>query len=110
RFVLVSPTAVEADDEGRPVGKTDNAVLAKYATTTRQLAEELGLPFVDVFAPSAARFDGKPGFQYTINGIHANERGDRLVATAIDRQLFVTPHPLSMDVSEFDRVRQAVND
>ncbi len=111
RFVLVSPLAFEqTDNELLPDGESDNAALAKYAQAVKELADELQVPFVDVFTPSLEAFAAEAGAQFTINGIHTNEAGDRLMAGAMDQQLFPQPHPTGMDVSQFQRVRQAVND
>lgn len=111
RFVLVSPIAFEqTNNHLLPDGKSNNASLAKYAQAVQALAAELNLPFVDLYAPSLAAFSAEPGAQYTINGIHCNEQGDRLIAGSLDRQLFNTPHPTGMDVSTFHKVREAVND
>lgn len=111
RFVLVSPTAFEdADDRLLPSGQDNNAALAKYVAVIGQLAEELDVPFVDLFTPSLEAFAAEAGTQYTINGIHNNEQGDRLISGELDRQLFSSQHPTGMDVSEFHRVRAAVND
>jgi putative heme-binding domain-containing protein len=111
RFVLVSPIAFEkTSSDLLPDGTADNAVLAKYAAAVRQLAEELNVPFVDVLSPSMVAFAEEAGQQYTINGVHTNEQGDRLVAGELDKQLFGSPHPMGMDVSTFHKVRAAVND
>lgn len=111
RFILVSPMAFEAaDSELLPDGGDNNASLAKYTAAVEQLAEEFNVPFVDIYAPSVKAFGDEPGTQFTINSIHANERGDRLVAGELDRQLFASPHPTGMDVSVFNDVRKWVND
>jgi len=111
RFMLISPIAVEpAGSEHLPDGELNNASLARVAQAVAELAEELELPFVDLYAASLQAFTAEPGTQYTINGIHCNEQGDRLISSEIDEQLFGAPHPVGMDVSEFQRVRAAVND
>ena len=110
-FVLVSPTAFEQTDNPLlPDGESNNAALAKYTAAVKELAEELNWPFIDLFTPSQAAFAKEAGAQFTINGIHTNEQGDRLVSATLDEQLFTTPHPLGMDVTPFDQVRKAVND
>ncbi|MCA9133391.1 MAG: ThuA domain-containing protein, partial [Planctomycetales bacterium] len=111
RFVLVSPIAFEPTTNALlPDGQSNNAILAKYTQAIEQLAGELKLPYVDLYSASLAAFTAEPGTQYTINGIHTNEQGDRLVAGRLDEQLFPGPHPTGMDVSAFHRVREAVND
>ncbi|MEZ6150954.1 MAG: discoidin domain-containing protein [Pirellulaceae bacterium] len=93
-----------------PDGEADNAVLAKYVTAVQELAAELNWPCVDLYTPSQTAFAEEEGAQYTINGIHTNERGDRLVSGTLDQQLFDTSHPTGMDVSKFQDIRRAVND
>ncbi|MCA9129914.1 MAG: ThuA domain-containing protein [Planctomycetales bacterium] len=111
RFILVSPIAIEsADNEFLPDGIDSNLTLAKYVDAIRELAGELNAPFVDLYQASKAAFASESGMQFTINGIHLNELGDRLVAAELDTQLFATPHPTGMDVSTFHQLRAAVND
>ncbi len=111
RFVLISPIAFEAsENENLPQGAKDNEQLAIYTGAIKQLAEELGLQFVDLFTPSQALFASQAGAQFTINSLHHNEAGDRAIAAQMDTQLFKSPHPLGMDVSKFHQVRQWVND
>ncbi len=111
RFVLVSPIAFEkTSNHLLPDGETDNARLAKYAQAVQALATEMNLPYVDLYTPSLAAFAAEPGAQYTINGIHSNEQGDRFIAGSLDKRLFQSPHPTGMDVSTFHQVRAAVND
>ena len=111
RFVLVTPIAFEKSDNALlPDGESGNETLANYATAVKELAAELNWPFVDLYSPSQAAFAEQAGTQYTINGIHTNERGDRLVSGTLDQQLFDSPHPTGMDVSKFQNIRQTVND
>ncbi len=111
RFMLISPIAMEpSGNEHLPNGETNNATLSQMAQAVKELAEEINAPFVDLYAPSLQAFAAEAGMQFTINGIHCNEQGDRLVAGEIDQQLFGAPHPVGMDVSEFHRIRAAVND
>ena len=111
RFVLVSPIAFEQTDNPLlPDGESNNATLAKYATAVKDLAEELNWPYIDLFTPSQEAFAKEAGAQFTINGVHTNAQGDRLVSAALAQQLFTSTHPLGMDVTPFDRIREAVND
>lgn len=111
RFILVSPAAVEnSNDELLPTGETSNEALKKYVAAIEQLASDMDLPFVDLFDATQEAFSEEAGSQYTINGIHLNEQGDRLVASELDQQLFSTIHPTGMDVSTFHDIREAVND
>jgi putative heme-binding domain-containing protein len=111
RFVLITPIAFEsAGNRNLPDGKSQNETLGSYAESVRELAREQGMPFVDLFTVSKVKFAEEEGLQFTINGIHHNERGDRLIADQLDRQLFEGDHPTGMDISVSQRVRQVVND
>ena len=111
RFVLVSPVAMEsANNRHLPDGAKSNAILAKYVNAIQGLAAELRVPFVDLFAPTAKAFAADSKLQFTINGIHLNEPGDRMVSIELDRQLFQSKHPTGTDVSIFHNTRQWVND
>ncbi len=48
--------------------------------------------------------------QYTINGCHLNDAGDREVARLIDDAMFDQPNPASFGSDLYERVRAAVND
>ncbi|QDV22057.1 PVC-type heme-binding CxxCH protein [Aureliella helgolandensis] len=111
RFILVSPIAFEATDKATlPDGESNNRSLEKYSAAVRDLAQQLDLPYIELFQPTKVAFAEEAGAQYTINGVHSNEQGDRLIAAELDKQLFQTPHPVGMDVSTFHRIREAVND
>lgn len=76
RLVLVSPIAFEdlSDQQDLPDGKEENEQLALYTEAMREVAAELGVPFLDVFAPTrswmrAARAPlTQDGFQLTDAG------------------------------------------
>lgn len=111
RFVLISPMAFEnANDRHLPDGKQNNRVLQKYSDAIRNLAGELKLPFVDVLTASAQKFSEQAGKQYTINGIHVNEDGDRVIAEALDKGMFPGASSVNMDSSQFQQLKDAVND
>ncbi|MEQ1861816.1 MAG: heme-binding protein [Chthoniobacteraceae bacterium] len=110
RFVLVSPTAVEGADDGfLPDGKKENANLKLYAAAVAEVAQARALAFVELFADTEALFAQEPGLQFTVNGAHQNEAGDREVAALLDRALFQTTSPAKPG-AYFDRLRAAVND
>ena len=52
----------------------------------------------------------KPGMQFTINGCHLNEAGDREVAVLLDRALFGETTAANLDSDAFQKLRAAVND
>jgi len=111
RFVFVSPTAFENPaDPFLPDGAAHNERLRVYGEAMRAAAGELRVPFVDLFTPTLREFSAQPGLQFTINGLHLNERGDRLIATMLDRALFDGANPARLGSPEFDQLRAAVND
>ena len=111
RFVIVSPIAVEAT--GNPLlpdAAAQNANLTAYRDAARDLAASRGIAFVDIFEPTSKAFATEPGMQFTINGCHVNEAGDRLVGEALDRALFGAPPSHQLAPESFAKLRAAVND
>lgn len=111
RFVLISPIAFEPTaDRLLPDGKTENANLKLYAEAVRDVAGKRKLAVVDLFGPTESLFIEQPGMQYTINGCHLNERGDREVARILDRALFGSANPAEGRAGQLEQLRAAVND
>src|SRR4051794_12350989 len=111
RLVLVSPAAWEptgnplwpnADDRNEP--------LANYSKIVAEIAKTRGLAYVDLFTPTKDAFAKQPGMQYTINGCHLNEAGDRVVAAELDRQLFGESTTTDLNSDAFQKFREAIND
>ena len=80
-------------------------------TAVADVARKRDLAFVDLFAPTLALFTAEPGLQYTINGCHLNEAGDRAVGDPARqgpvRDARTRPTSASTD---FETLRAAVND
>ena len=111
RFVLVSPTAFEATGNRlQPTGEVENVNLAEYTKMVKEIAEERKLPYIDLYTPTLAKFGEKPGAQYTINGIHLNEEGDKLVGKLLDAGLFGSKNPADIGTTDYEKLRAAVND
>jgi putative heme-binding domain-containing protein len=109
QFVLVSPIAFESSgDPLQPDGTKENQRLRAYRDAIQKLAIEDGLRFVDLFDKSSKLFASEPGLQYTINGIHLNETGDREIARTLESGLFGSAREI--DPSKFEKLRSAVND
>jgi lysophospholipase L1-like esterase len=80
RLVLVSPIAHERLDRLKRVDTTArNRELERYTDAMRRVASARGVAFADVFTPTR-RLMAAGTRPLTINGIHVNEDGDRLVA------------------------------
>lgn len=125
RFILVSPIAYEPPHpaagakpdpklplDGRylPDGKAINANLKLYTEAVKAVAEKRKLAFVDLFTPTLAEFSKEPGMQYSVNGAHVNEAGDRFVSLELEKALFGSNDPKQVETSEFQKIRAAVND
>ena len=108
-FALVSPIAFESTGNAfQPDGVKENANLAAYTEAIRELAAELKLPFVDLFTPTKKLFASEAGAQFTINGCHLNEAGDKAVAKILDESLFGDAKTSESEL--FEKVRSLVND
>jgi putative heme-binding domain-containing protein len=111
KFILVSPIAVEASgDPLLPDAAAQNANVKLYAEAVKSVAEKRKLPFADILAATDKAFSEKPGLQFTINGCHVNEAGDRAVSAALQTALFGGPAPESSDTTKYEKLRAAVND
>jgi putative heme-binding domain-containing protein len=111
RFVIVSPIAFEpTGDPLLPDADARNEALALYRDAAREVAAKRGLAFVDLFDGTREAFAAQPGRQFTINGCHVNEAGDRLVAALLDDALFGAPPARRLDADAFAKLRAAVID
>jgi len=121
RMVLVSPVAHErlarltrVDVDGR------NRELARYTEAMRQVAAQQGVTFVDLFTPTLALMaeadspasPKRGGGGLTINGIHLNEHGDRVVAQLLMSGLgySLRAAPAAADVKGLDALREAIRE
>ncbi|MEM1084143.1 MAG: PVC-type heme-binding CxxCH protein [Verrucomicrobiota bacterium] len=105
RIVLFSPIAHEdIGNPNLPDGKENNLRLAAYTEATREAAESASVTYVDLFTPSQALYAANDA-PLTINGIHLNELGNRLMAEVIAHAL--TDSDLSVR-SGLEPVREAV--
>jgi len=89
RLVLFSPVAMEwIDDPNLPSKEAvaaTNARIKMYSDAMADVAKANGIEFIDLFAPT---LDVPPQNRpFTINGVHVNERGDKLIAVQAYLQL-----------------------
>ncbi|MBL8811721.1 MAG: HEAT repeat domain-containing protein [Planctomycetaceae bacterium] len=111
RFVLISPCAFEnTGDPLLPDSTKINENLKLYSAAVAEVAKQRGLAFVDTFAASENLFAQKSGLQFTINGCHLNDEGDREVARLIDEALFGSASPASFGSPGYEKLRAAIND
>ena len=111
RFILVSPIAFEASgDPNLPSGVQENARLKLYADAVGDIAAKRNLAFIDLYTPTLAAYSATPGLQYTINGLHVNELGDREMGVMLDKALFKTANPANVGSTDYEALRSAIND
>jgi len=107
RSVLFSPIAFEnLNDPNLPNGADHNARLAAYTKATQEAAEQAGATFVDLFSPTLELFEANTE-NYTINGLHLNEEGNRRVAEIIAEALLGTS---IVATKELEPLREVVLD
>ena len=93
-----------------PDGTTENANLKLYSAAVGEVAAARKLAFVDVFNASDKILSGKLGLQYTINGCHLNDAGDREIARLLDEQTFGSASSASFGSPAYETLRSAIND
>jgi lysophospholipase L1-like esterase len=113
RLVLISPIAHErlarlprVDVDAR------NRELARYTEAMGRISGKQGVPFVDLYTPTLALM-AQGGPALTINGIHLNEYGDRIVARLLMDALGFGQRlraATAVDVRRLEALREAVRD
>ena len=87
-LVFFSPIAHEdLKNPNLPDGQENNANLSKYTTAMKEVCQQKGVLFVDLFHPTQERYKSSPQ-PLTMNGIHLLESGNRELADIITRALF----------------------
>jgi hypothetical protein len=87
RLALISPIAHERLPHLTHVDTVArNRELERYTGAMRRVAAARGVAFVDLFTPTKRLMDAATS-PLTINGIHVNETGDRVVATLLISEL-----------------------
>lgn len=112
RIVLFSPIAQELTGDrnlpDRAAVAATNERLRAYTAVMREVAEQDRVAFVDLFTTTLA-LPNSDRQRHTINSIHLNEDGDRVIAEIIDRALFGSA-PSKRDLKALEPLRAAVND
>ena len=108
KLVVLSPIAHEnLKRRELPDGQANNRNIALYTKAMAEIAENAGVTFVDLFAPSKKLMESASE-PLTINGIHLNDAGDRLIGAALDEALFGA-RPAEEKVS-LESLREAVQE
>jgi len=110
KLVLFSPIAHEdLHDRNLPDGKENNRRIKLYTAAMAEVAKAHGVVFVDLVTPSE-RLHAESKQPLTINGVHLNQHGDRLVAEAIDEALFAGQPTPKRELKAVEKLRAAVLD
>ena len=108
RIVLCSPIAHEdLNNPNLPNGKANNARLMQYAGATEAAAAVRKIPYVDLFHASKMLY-AKNKEPLTINGIHPNSLGNKLIAQHLASKLMGLK--VSSDTKQLESIRTAVLD
>jgi hypothetical protein len=107
RMVLVSPIAHERLPELPHVDvRARNEELARYTDAMRRVASAHRVRFADLFSGSLRAMETSKT-PLTINGIHLNDHGDRIVAGVLMRELGIEPPSIPESGPEHDRYEAA---
>ena len=114
RLALVSPIAHERLAHLRHVDvDARNRELARYTEAMKRVAAQQGVTFVDLYTPSRAAME-RAETPLTINGIHVNEHGDRIVAGLLMAGLGVGPaatrEASTAETRGLDELREDIRD
>jgi glucose/arabinose dehydrogenase/azurin len=85
-IILVSPIAHEKMGGYLPDPAAHNKNLALYTNGMEQVASELKIPFIDLYQPTKTLMD-RGTDTLTINGIHLNDKGYKVVSEMMARAL-----------------------
>lgn len=116
-IALVSPIAcgdVAFGSHQKPDDFTaTNGNVELYATAMARIAKKHNVPFVDLYTVTlwqklTTRNRISTKAELTINGVHLNGHGDRIVGEILDKSLF-GPRP-SVDSGSYEKLRAAVNE
>jgi len=91
QLALIGPIAHEnITRRGYPDGTANNKNIALYNSTMKRVADKYQVPFVNLYSPTLTIMADlkEPREKLTINGIHLNESGDRIVAYILYDKLF----------------------
>lgn len=103
RLVLVSPMPFEKPLASHaPELRLRNSDVKKYAEAVREVAQQRGAIFVDLFTPLSARGANQP--RLTDDGLHLNAEGLRVVAREIAQQLGAS----SSDADDLSALRNTI--
>ncbi len=108
KVVLLSPIAHGnlKDPANFPDGSANNKNLELYTKAMAEVAKMNNVPFVDLFTESQKLY-AQSSRPLTINGIHLNKEGDRLLAPVQFKGIFGKEAPKT-NLPSVEKIRQAV--
>jgi lysophospholipase L1-like esterase len=104
RVVMISPIPQENLGPPLPDPAAHNRALAEYVAATRKLADQRGIPFVDLFHSLESRTGGP---NLTENGVHLSDYGYWHVAQLIADQLDLPPIRWNVTIDAAQNTAQA---
>jgi lysophospholipase L1-like esterase len=103
--VLFSPLAHEKLDPPLPDPTTANKNLELYGNAIKQVADQRGCNFIDLFAISNDLYRENKDTKFTNNGMHLNDAGAQAVSMRIARAL---QQPATIVLNNGEALRQAI--
>ncbi|MFC7337761.1 SGNH/GDSL hydrolase family protein [Haloferula chungangensis] len=100
RLVLVSPIAYEYLGSTTPAVTERNRELEAYTAAMKEVADEVEVPFIDLFEPTRRMMKDAGTTRLTTNGIHLNPYGYWAVSRVLAEALLgesVTPWKITLD-------------
>jgi lysophospholipase L1-like esterase len=90
KLVLFSPIANEdIKSPFLPDGSENNKRIELYTKAMAEIAADENIRFVDLYTATKKEYSSNKSKEYfTINGIHLNAKGNKMIAQVIDRDLF----------------------
>ncbi|MGV3774176.1 MAG: PVC-type heme-binding CxxCH protein [Verrucomicrobiales bacterium] len=107
QLVIFSPIAHENHkNPNLPDGKENNKRIKLYTEAMAEIAKANDVTFIDLYAPTLEAY-GKAKKPLTINGLHLNEEGNKVVAQIIAK--FLAPDA-KIDEAKVAKLRPTVKD
>ena len=99
QIVLLSPPPMELANPDHV--KQHNAILAQYRDVLAEVATDNGHAFADLFSALT-------GKRYSTNGIHPSDKGYRMIAGIIAKQLSVPSPKIPLISEDAEAIREAI--
>ena len=104
RLILVSPVAHESLGGRMREGGTHTFDIGRYTAVMRDESQRRGVPFIDLHRPTRQAMAGDSDL--TINGIHLNDAGHKVVAREMLVRLGIDPAGLDVPTERLADLRE----